>query len=125
MNTVQSMRKELIEMHFRAGDVMIPVNQTSNRYIVETLEPKGVDAFFVWNFFDSAFQQKEWYSDYVFEDTAAEMLKTNPELKKAFEEKKQSDPEFKSNARAQLYWLYQRSVHFEPSLNRYPVYRGM
>lgn len=125
LNTVQSMRKERIEMRFRAGDVMIPVNQTSNRYIVETLEPKGVDAFFVWNFFDSAFQQKEWYSDYVFEDTAAEMLKTNPELKKAFEEKKQSDPEFKSNARAQLYWLYQQSVHFEPSLNRYPVYRGM
>lgn len=124
LNTVQSMRKERIEMHFRAGDVIIPVNQNCNRYIVETLEPDGVDAFFVWNFFDSAFQQKEWYSDYVFEDTAAEMLREDPALREAFEEKK-TDPEFNSNARAQLYWLYQQSVHFEPSLNRYPVYRGM
>lgn len=124
MNTVQSMRKEQIQMKFRKGDVIIPLNQNCNRYIVETLEPNGVDAFFVWNFFDSAFQQKEWYSDYVFEDTAAEMLREDPALKEAFEEKK-TDPEFNSNARAQLYWLYQQSVHFEPSLNRYPVYRGM
>lgn len=125
MNTVKSMRKEQIEMNFRAGDVIIPVNQKSNRYIVETLEPNGVDAFFVWNYFDSAFQQKEWYSDYVFEDTAAKMLENDPDLKKAFEEKKNTDPDFNANARAQLYWLYQQSVHFEPSLNRYPVYRGM
>lgn len=125
MNTVKSMRKDSIEITFRAGDVIIPVNQACNRYIVETLEPKGVDAFFVWNFFDSAFQQKEWYSDYVFEDTAARMLAEDGDLKRAFEEQKRKDVEFASDPRAQLYWLYQRSANFEPSLNRYPVYRGL
>ncbi|MDP4952273.1 MAG: hypothetical protein NWQ53_01405, partial [Flavobacteriales bacterium] len=71
------------------------------------------------------FQQKEWYSDYVFEDTAARMLAEDGDLKRAFEEQKRKDVEFASDPRAQLYWLYQRSANFEPSLNRYPVYRGL
>ncbi len=28
------------------------MNQKANRYIVETLEPQGVDSYFGWNFFD-------------------------------------------------------------------------
>jgi hypothetical protein len=101
------------------------VNQTSNRYIVETLEPRGVDSFFSWNFFDSVLQQKEWYSDYVFEDSAAEMLATDALLKAAFEKAKIEDKELAESPSQQLYWLYKRSKFYEGSVNRYPVYRSL
>ena len=105
------------------GDYMIPVNQFSNRYIVETLEPEGGDSFFAWNFFDEILQQKEWYSSYVFEDVAAQLLKDDPVIRKAFEDKRASDPEFAKNPRAQLLFIYKQSEFYEKSYLRYPVYR--
>jgi hypothetical protein len=111
------------EIQFRTGDYVIEVNQPVNRYIVETLEPQAVDAFFAWNEFDSILQQKEWFSDYVFEEKAAEMLEGNDGLRIEFEAKKAEDAEFASSHWWMLYWLYQRSEHFENSFNRYPVYR--
>ncbi len=108
---------------FRKGDYMVQVNQFSNRYIVETLEPGAVDGFFAWNFFDEILQQKEWFSTYVFEDKAADMLKNNEELRKEFELKQASDESFNSNQWAQLYWLYLRSDNYERTHNRYPIAR--
>ncbi len=109
---------------FRKGDYLIETNQSSNRYIIETLEPQAVDAFFVWNFFDSAMQQKEWFSDYIFEDEAETMLAEDEQLRREFELKKSKDKEFSESHWFQLYWLYERSKYFEPSYNRYPVYRS-
>ena len=114
---------EKVSQKFRKGDYLVPVNQFSNRYIVETLEPEGTDSFFAWNFFDSALQQKEWFSTYVFEDVAAEMLKTDPELKAEFVQKQKESDDFSKNQWAQLYWLYQHSENYEPTHNRYPIAR--
>ena len=105
------------------GDALVSTRQAAKRYIMETLEPRGVDSFFAWNFFDSCLQQKEWFSDYVFEDEAARMLATDSILKKKFEQQKQTDPDFAASAQAQLYWLYRQSPHFEQSANRLPIYR--
>lgn len=123
MHTLNSWQYSQEEMQLFKGDYLVSTKQEGRRYIVETLEPMAMDAFFRWNFFDSVLQQKEWYSDYVFEDTAAQMLKDNPDLKRDFEIEKIKNPEFKKNAEAQLYWLYKRSDMFEPSVNRYPIYR--
>jgi hypothetical protein len=57
---------------FRKGDWYIPLNQTANRFLIETLEPQGEDSYFAWNFFDPILGQKEGCSDYAFEDIAAE-----------------------------------------------------
>lgn len=122
-NTVNAMDTVMIDKQFYAGDVYLKVNQITNRYIVETLEPEGMDSFFTWNFFDSAMQQKEWYSEYVFEDFAQDMLMKDKSLRKAFEEKKSSDKEFANNPSSQLFWLYERSPYFETTVNLYPVYR--
>jgi hypothetical protein len=110
-------------IHFYRGDFAIPTDQIRNKFIVETLEPQGVDSYFAWNFFDSMLQQKEWFSDYIFEDDAEQMLTNNPELREEFDAKKAADPAFAENHWWMLYWLYQRSEHFEDSFNRYPVYR--
>ena len=110
-------------VQFRQGDWLVKVNQTCNRFIVETLEPQAVDSYFAWNFFDSILQQKEWFSDYVFEDKAAEMLAEDPQLRAEFEAAKAADPSLLDSAFAQLYWLYQQSDHYENSFNRYPIFR--
>jgi hypothetical protein len=110
-------------VQFYEGDYIVYTNQPQNRYIVETLEPQAIDSFFNWNFFDSILGQKEGYSSYVFEDTAASLLKNDPALKKKFdEEKAKNTDEFKSG-RAQLDFVYKNSAYFEKTYNRYPIGR--
>lgn len=116
-------RKESKEIRLRKGDWIVYANQTTNRYLVETLEPQAPDSFFNWNFFDTILQQKEGYSEYVFEDLAWELLQQNLELKEQFEKKKSEDAEFATNSNAQLYYIYQHSPHYEAAHLRYPIFR--
>jgi hypothetical protein len=108
---------------FYTGDLLIPMNQVGNRYVIETLEPQARDSFFRWNFFDSILEQREYFSPYVFEETAEIMLQNDAELKLEFEAKQANDEEFAKDARAQLYFLYQRSPNFEADYRLYPVMR--
>ncbi|WP_419802080.1 M14 family zinc carboxypeptidase [Mucilaginibacter sp.] len=110
-------------LKFYAGDVVVYTDQPLNRYIVETLEPQGVDSFFAWNFFDSILGQKEYFSDYVFEDVAADLLKKNPQLKQKLETEKVKNPELAKSAAAQLNFVYKNSAYFEPTFMRYPISR--
>ncbi|MBP4139665.1 M14 family metallopeptidase [Flavobacterium geliluteum] len=113
----------LIKMAFAKGDYLIPTQQKGVKYLVEAFEPEGVDSFFNWNFFDPILQQKEHYSNYIFEDTAAQLLKDNPALKAELETKKQTDTEFAKSPEAQLEWIYKHSVYYEKAHLQYPVYR--
>ncbi len=45
--------KKVMNWTYHKGDYVIYVNQPANRYIVETLEPQGIDSYFAWNFFDA------------------------------------------------------------------------
>jgi len=92
---------------------------------MEVLDPRAHDSFFVWNFFDSAMQQKEHFSAYVFEETAAEMLNNSPSLQSEFDSVLLRDSVLRNDAKAQLNWLYRASKHFEGSVNRYPVYQSI
>ena len=108
---------------FTAGDIVVPTDQPSFRYILETLEPQCVDSFFNWNFFDTILQRKEGFSPYVFEDTAARMLEQDTVLRAAFNERRATDPTFAQNGYTQLDWLFKRSPLYESAHNQYPVYR--
>ena len=105
------------------GDVLIPIEQPKARYVVETLEPQATDSFFRWNFFDTVLQQKESFSPYVFEETAARILKNDDELKDRFERRLHDDKEFASNPAEQLSFLYRHSAHYESAHRRYPIVR--
>lgn len=124
-HTSVKLRTEKQKIVFKKGDWYIPVNQWTNRYIVETLEPKGVDSFFKWNFFDTILQAKEHYSGYVFEDLASDLLKKSPDLKAKLDEKRKADPEFAKNPNAQLDFVYQHSAYSEREYMRYPVFRAI
>jgi hypothetical protein len=102
---------------------LIDLNQAKRRFLIETLEPESPDSYFNWNFYDEILQQKEWFSSYVFETEAEELLK-DPKIKAEFEQMKASDSSFAINANAQLYFLYQRSEHYERNHHMiYPVFR--
>jgi hypothetical protein len=119
--TVDRSNKKIL---FSAGDYLVPTNQEGVKYLIETLEPEAVDSFFNWNFFDGILAQKEYYSAYIFEDTAAELLKKDKTLKQKFESKKASDPNFAEDGTAQLDWIYRNSPYFEEkTFRQYPVYR--
>ncbi len=120
-NTKTTSKTEKIK--FSKGDYIFDTNQKAIKYLLETLEPVAVDSFFNWNFFDTILQQKEGYSEYVFEDLAAKILRENPILKSEFEKKKQEDFLFFKNPEAQLDWVYKHSVYYEKAHLQYPVYR--
>jgi Zinc carboxypeptidase len=111
------------KIKFLKGDYFIPMDKSTNRYVMEMLEPTGDDSFFAWNFFDAILQQKEGYSDYRWEDIAAEVLQNNPELKIKLQDKRKTDSKFATNVSAQLDFIYKNSPYYEPGHNRYPVYR--
>ncbi|MFT3980213.1 MAG: M14 family metallopeptidase [Ferruginibacter sp.] len=108
---------------FLKGDYIVYLDQPSNRYIIEMLEPAGDDSFFAWNFFDAILQQKEGYSDYRWEDLAAEVLKKDPALQKKLADKKTADPAFAANPGAILDFIYKNSPYYEKAHNQYPIYR--
>jgi hypothetical protein len=106
---------------FQKGDFWVSTENIHRRLLVELLTPEAPDSYFVWNFFDAILQQKEWYSAYVFEDLALKYLEEDDELKRRFKEIKAST-EYKGNPKAQLYWLYKQTPHYEKAHMLYPVY---
>jgi hypothetical protein len=111
---------------FGPGDLVVYLKEGAPiRYLMETLEPQATDSFFAWGFFDSVLQQKEHFSDYVFEDLAADLLRRDPALRERLDKLKAGNPAFAANGRAQLEWVYQHSPYHEPGHNRYPVARWL
>jgi hypothetical protein len=111
------------KIQLKKGDILIPTNQLSRKFICAVLEPEAEDSYFAWNFFDSYLQEKEYFSDYVFEDLAVEILDQSSELRTLFEEKKKTDAKFAASQWEQLYFIYQNSSYFEPSFMRLPVFK--
>lgn len=113
-------------LHARAGDYIVPLDQANARYAVETLEPQAHDSFFRWGFFNSVLEKKEAFSHYVFEDTALEMLRDEPELSARFAQWKAQNPALLSDQKAVLGFIYANGKRFEePEWTRYPVGRLM
>jgi hypothetical protein len=116
-------RKESRSIQLLAGDFLIPLRQEAREYLVQALEPQGYDSFFSWNFFDGILFRNEYFSSYIFEESAEQLLREDPELREAFQEKRKEDPDFAGNARQQLRFIYERSPWSEATYMRYPVYR--
>ncbi|MFQ5335504.1 MAG: hypothetical protein ACE5DN_05460, partial [Flavobacteriales bacterium] len=123
LHTDVQLKAEMQRINFHRGDYLIPTKQPGKRYIIETLEPNAPDSYFAWNFFDGILQQKEWFSDYPFDDKAKAILENDHKLNRDFELKKANDREFASNKWAMLGYIYKHSEWYERSAMRYPVGR--
>jgi Zinc carboxypeptidase len=122
---------ELVEIHAEPhearvaeGDWLLPLGGPHDRFIVEVLEPLGIDSLFRWGFFDSVLDKKESFSDYVFEDEAERLLATEPGLSERFEAWKAGHPALMGDAQAVLGFIFEASRRYaEPAWRRYPVLR--
>jgi hypothetical protein len=109
-----------IAMQFYAGDYMISTKQPGWKYLLQVLITESKDSFFAWNFYDEIAQQKEWYSAYVFEPYAQEMLANDVFLQMEYDHRLEVDPMF-SEGSYRLYWLYTKSPFYESVHNRVPI----
>jgi hypothetical protein len=123
LNSGVSVTKSNKTVAFKKGDYYIPLHQKGNQFLINVLEPQGEDSYFAWNFFDPILGQKEGFSNYVFEETAAAFLKENPEVRTRLEERKRTDTNFAKSTQAQLTLVYQNSPYYEPAHMQYPVFR--
>ena len=121
LRSADSISKAVVPVKLYAGDFIAWTSQPARRYLIETLEPRATDSFFAWNFFDACLQQKEYFSPYVFEQTAAELL-SDPTLAADFE-RALEDSSLASSPYARLNWLYLRSNYAEGTAGRYPIFR--
>ena len=115
-------KSEKSNIQFYKGDYIIYCNQVGNRYIIETLEPTAIDSYFNWNFFDAILQQKEWFSDYVYEEKAEQVLRDMPQLKTALETYVAQN-NLQNNHWEQLAWIFKHAPEFEKTAFRYPVFK--
>ena len=67
--------------------------------------------------------EKEYFSPYVFEEKALEVLEKDSQLEKEFRIKQKEDPEFASSRWAQLFFIYRHSEYYEPTHMVMPVGR--
>ncbi len=114
---------EMAAVRARAGDMLVHMGTEMDAYVTAALEPEAEDSFFAWGFFDAVLQQKEWFSPYVFEDIAAELLATDAAMRKQFDARRAGNPGFAEDAMAQLLFIYRHSKYMEPGYMRYPIAR--
>ena len=125
--TIREVKEAPEAVRLFAGDHVILANENPVRLCAELLDPMAHDAYLVWNFFDSALQQKEYYSAYVFEDEAQTLLNSDPNLRRDFRQALRNDSALRATPSAQIQWLYEHSNHFEGAggvVNLYPVYKA-
>lgn len=118
---VQSVRRIKQERLFYAGDYLVPADQGNRYFLASVLDPMSVDSYLSWGFFDIIFQQKEYFSAYVFEDRAMEMLAEDSALAEEFEAWKEAYPKALSEPYAVLSFFYERSEYYEKEHLRYPI----
>jgi len=116
-------RSEIQKIQLYKGDYFIRTNQRGNKYIIEVLEPESSDSFFAWNFFDGCLQRKEWFSPYIFEETAKKILNAQPEIKEALKKAIKENPKMAQNDYAQLAFIHANAIGYNKMYRRYPVFR--
>jgi len=106
---------------FPVGSVVVDMNQRRSQVAAHILEPMGPDSYVQWGFFDAIFEQKEYTDSYVMEKMARDMLDKDETLRKEFEEKKTSDPEFAKHPDWIINWFYQHTPYWDDRKDVYPV----
>lgn len=111
-----------VPITFPPYSLVVPVNGNNGRLLAHLLEADSPDSFLRWGMLNTIFESKEYAEDYALGPIADRLLRENPALRSAFEERLR-DPEFAGSPAARRQWLYENSPYFDQALNRYPVWR--
>ena len=106
-----------------AGSVRVSTDQPLGTLATLLLEPSSPDSLFQWGFFNSALSPTEYVEAYIMEPTAERMLAEDPRLAEEFRAKVENDERFRSDPRARLQWLYERTPWYDERARLYPVAR--
>ncbi|HLK65479.1 MAG TPA: M14 family metallopeptidase [Bryobacteraceae bacterium] len=117
-----------------AGSWWVPMKQRRARLILSVLEPQAPDSFAHWGLLYSVFEggggggggrsgARGGVGEYLSEPIARRMMADSPELRKQFEDKLASDPQFAADRNARLQWWYERSKYDPGNTGRYPIVR--
>jgi hypothetical protein len=104
------------------GSAIVWTAQRRGKMVVHLLEPMAPDSLASWGFFNSVFEEKEFFEDYAMEPIAKEMMEKDPKLRAEFQERLK-DPAFANSPRQRLAFFYDRSAFADVRLNKYPVVR--
>ncbi len=107
-----------------AGSLFVPIAQPGSRLLITLFEPRDQDSFVRWGFFNAAFERKEYMEAYVAEEVAEEMLKSDPAIKKEFQDLLATDPSFANNPTARLDFFYRKHSSWDDRYNLYPILRS-
>jgi hypothetical protein len=109
-----------------AGSFWVPMKQRRARLILAMLEPQAPDSLAKWGFLNPVFEgggRGGGVGEYLSEPIARRMMADSPELRKEFEARLASDPQFAADRQARLLWWSQRSKYEAGDAGRYPVVR--
>ncbi|WP_440225451.1 M14 family zinc carboxypeptidase [Dokdonella sp. MW10] len=107
-----------------AGALYVPIAQPKARLVVAILEPQAPDSIAAWGGFNTAFERKEYMEEYVAEDVARAMLRDDPAVAKAFNERLATDEAFARSPAARLEFFARRHSSWDERLDLYPVMRS-
>jgi hypothetical protein len=108
---------------YPAGSAIVSLAQPLAKVAINLLEPQAPDSLVAWGFFNAIFEQKEYAEHYILEDLAREMMAQDSALRREFEQRLATDPEFASNPSERLQFFYRRSPYWDAQKDVYPVAR--
>lgn len=111
------------ERRFAPGSAVVTLDQPMSKVAVHLLEPDAPDSLVRWGFFDTIFEQKEYFEDYAMAPIADEMLQEDAALRSAFKKWCQDNPDAATKPRARLDFFYRRSAYWDQRKDVYPVGR--
>lgn len=107
----------------RSGSFYIETNQRTFGVIAHLLEPQSNESFVKWGAMNQIFERKEYFENYAMLPIAEEMYKNDPALREEFNNKLNSDEEFRNSVKDRLNFFYERSPYYDSKHNQYPVLR--
>jgi hypothetical protein len=110
---------------FAPGSIVVRTDQPLGELAVLLLEPQSPDSYFQWGFMLEVLQRTEYFEEYAMEPLAAQMLKADPELRTAFEQRLQNDTGFAGDGRARLDFFYEKTPYYDAEYRLYPVARSL
>jgi len=122
---VREWAMETMEREFPAGTYWLPLDQPSPKVAAFLLEPMSPDSFFAWGFMSRIMERKEWFSDFVMEPIAQQMMQADPALAEEFEKALADDEELRGNPHGRLEFFYRKTEHADPDWRLHPVGRVM
>jgi Zinc carboxypeptidase len=107
------------------GSWWVPLKQRRSRLIFSMLEPEAPDSIAHWGLVIPWFEGggRGGFGEYLSEPVARRMMADSPELRKQFEARVSSDPQFAADRNARLHWWLERSKYDTRDASRYPIVR--